>query len=116
MHRRIAALAIALLAAVGCDSEDGDAAPAEGSCQALVDELWMNEDLAAGVRMRESAGFEPYNVALGVHEQLGAPEPPEQPMVSRLAYQVAFDALCSHYGPDAAADDCGSAQTLGCEG
>ena len=116
MHRRIAALAIAFLAAVGCDSENGDAAPAEGSCQALVDEVWMNEDLDATVRNLENFGFEPRDLANAIHEQLSVPEPPEPPMVEGLAYQVAYRALCEEYGADAAAGYCDVSQTLGCEG
>ncbi len=115
MHRRIAALAIALLAAAGCDSEDGDAAPTEGSCQALVDELWDNEDLAATVENYDQLGFGPDAVARGVHAQLGAPEPPPEPEISGLAYAVAYYAFCEEHG-NTSAGFCDISQTLGCEG
>jgi hypothetical protein len=119
MTRRLAALAFALLAAVGCDSGDGGGdegeAPAEGSCQALVDELWDNEDLAATVENYDQLGFGPDAVARGVHTQLGAPEPPPEPEISGLAYAVAYFAFCEEHG-NTSAGFCDISDTLGCEG
>ena len=111
MHARIAALALALLVAVGCDSDDD--APAAGSCQAHAAELVEIEECQAGLGLRD---VEP-NVDVSARcaaEALGLDDPPEG-VVEGEAYQVTYKALCDLHG-NTAADYCEISRQLGCEG
>lgn len=114
MHRRIAALAIAILSITGCDSGgDADAAPADGSCQALVDDLVEIDDCAATLR-----DFDARSLAQCAAGGLGLPDPPPEPMVSGEAFQVAYAARCRFQDQAwmPSPQDCDISETLGCEG
>ncbi len=110
---RTVAIAVALFA-LGCD-QSSENAPAEGSCQAMVDELLDVEECEAGLGLRD---VDP-NVEISARcaaEFLGLEEPPSDSQ-SGEAYQVAYQALCDIHGNgDGITGYCDTAATLGCEG
>ncbi len=112
MHARTAALTIALLTvAGGCESSED---PADGSCQALAEEVQDVEDCWITLGITNGTADTPLNAARCTATALGLESPPADE-VSGLAYQVAYQALCDIHG-DEMPQYCEVSETLGCEG
>lgn len=112
MTRRFAALALAVLVTAGCDTDDEGAAPAEGSCQALVDEVIEIDECNLPLGKVNDLDPSPDESAACAAEVFSLPEPPSA-TIEGEAYEVAYAALCELHG-NTAAGFCDISETLGC--